>query len=109
MRDGAVAGGEPGAHFVGIVVEGAHAAAIGDAAGFVNDIEAFRPGGIGVVGGVAHVIDAESDRILEALDEIVGDGDALREGLRLGVTDVVLYVGLHFPFVSRMSFADVDG
>jgi hypothetical protein len=90
-------------------MKGAHTAAIGDAAGFVDDVEALGPGGVGVISGVVDVINAESDGIVEAFDEIVGDGDALSERFRLGVADVVLHVGLHLPFVRGMRFADVDG
>src|SRR5580692_4292049 len=97
VLDRAVAGGEPGADLVGIVMEWAHAASVRDAAGFVDDVEAFRPGGVGVVGGVVEVVDAEGDRVVEAFDEIVGDGYALAQRLRLRVADVVLHVGLHLP------------
>ena len=61
MLHSAVAGGEPAADFVGIVMEGPHASAIGDAAGFVDDVEALGPRGVGVIRGVINVVDAESD------------------------------------------------
>jgi hypothetical protein len=105
----AVAGGEPGADFVGIVVERAHSAAIGDAAGFVDHVEPFGPGGVGVIGGVVDVVDAEGDGIVEAFGEVVGDGYALSECFRLGVANVVFHVGLHLPLVGGMGFAHVDG
>ena len=105
----AVAGGEPGADFFRIVMEWSHAAAIGDASGLVDDVEALGPGGVGVVGGVGHVVDAEREREIETLGEIVGDGEALFQRLGLGVTDVFLEVGFHLPFVGGMRFADVDG
>jgi len=54
-------------------MEGAHSAAISDAAGFVDDVEPFGPGGVGVVSGVVDVVYAEGNGIVEALDEIVGD------------------------------------
>jgi hypothetical protein len=82
-----------------------HAAAVRDAAGFVDDVEAFGPGGVGVVGGVVDVVDAERDGVVEALDEIVGDRYALRKSFRLGVTDVVFHIGLHLPLVGRVGFA----
>lgn len=109
MLYGAVTGGEPGAHFLGIVVEGPHAAAIGDAAGFIDDVEALGPCGVGVVGGVAHIVDAEGDGIVKTLDEIIGDSDALGEGFRLGVANIIFDVGLHFPLVGGMSFAYIHG
>jgi hypothetical protein len=105
----AVAAGEPAADLVGIVVERTHAAAIGDVAGFVNDVEAFGPSGVGVIGGVIDVVDAESDWVVEAFNEIVRDSYALSQSFRLGITDVVLHVGLHLPLVSRMSFAHIYG
>jgi len=105
----AVAGGEPSANFLWIVVEWAHAAAIGDASGFIDDVETFGPGGVGVVGGVGHVVDTEGQWEIEALGEIVGDGEALLERLGLSVTDVFLEVGFHLPFVGGMGFAHVDG
>ncbi len=104
----AVAGGEPGADFLWIVMEWSHAAAIGDAGGFVNDIEALGPGCVGVVGSVGHVVDAEGEREIETFGEIVGDGEALFQRFGLGVADVFLEVGLHLPFVGGMRFADVD-
>ena len=109
MFDGAVAGGQPGADFVGVIVKWPHTAAIRNAAGFVDDVEALGPRGIRVIGGVGEVVDAERDGVVEALDEIVGDGHALRESFWLGVTNIILHVGLHLPFVRRVSFADVDG
>ena len=105
----AVAGGEPGAGFIGMVVEGAHAAGVGDFALLIDDVDAFGPGGVGVVRGVGHVIDAEGNWILLALDEVVGDGDALFESFGLGVADVFFDVGLHLPFIGGMRFAHVDG
>ena len=108
MLYGAVADGEPRADFVGVVIERAHPSAIRDVAGFVDDVKAFGPCRVGVVRGVADVIDAEGDGIVEALDEIVGDGHALREGLWLGVTHVVLHVGLHLPLVGGVGFTDID-
>src|SRR6266702_7503564 len=96
--------GEPVPDFLGIVFEGAVAAFVNDTALFVDDVEALGPSGVGVVGGVVHIVDAEGNGIFEALGEVVGDGDALGEGFRLGVADVVfvLFVGLHLPFVERV-------
>ena len=90
-------------------MEGAHASAVGDAAGFVYDVEALGPSGVCVVGGVVDVVDAEGDGVLEAFDEIVGDGDALGKSLRLGVADIIFHIGFHLPFVRGVGFADVDG
>ena len=42
----AVARGQPGAHFFWIVMERAHAAAVGDVAAFVNYVEALGPRGV---------------------------------------------------------------
>jgi len=103
----AVAAGEPAADFVGIVMEGSHAAAIGDATGFVDYVEALGPRGIGVVGGVIDVVDAEGNWVVESLDEIVRDGYALRQSFRLGIANIVLHVGFHLPLVGRMGFADI--
>ena len=109
MLYSAVAGGQPRADFVGIVMERSHAATIGDAARFVDDVEAFGPRRISVVGGVIDVVDAEGNRVVEPLDEIVRDGYALSQSLRLGITDIVLHVGSHLPLIGGMSFAHVDG
>ena len=108
MLHGAVAGGQPSADFFGIVVERAHTAAIGDAARFIDDVEALWPGGVRVVCRVTHVVDAKGDGIFEALDEIVGNGHPLSQALWLGVAYVVLHIGFHLPLVGGMSFADVD-
>ena len=52
--------------------------------------------------------DAPDARLL-ALDEIVGDGDALFQRFRLRVADVFLHVGFHLPLIGGMRFAHVDG
>jgi hypothetical protein len=46
---------------------------------------------------------------MEALDEIVGDGDALRQSLRLRIANVFVHIAFHLPFVLRMGFAYVNG
>ena len=111
MFHGAVTGGKPFADFGRIVIEGAHTAAVGDASAFVNDVETFGPGGVGEVGGVAHVVDSKGQIKFEALDEIVGDNDALCQRFGLRVADVifVFQIRFHLPFVGGMSFAHVDG
>jgi hypothetical protein len=86
-----------------------HAAPIGDASRFIDDVEAFGPRGVSIIGGVVDVVDAEGDGVVEAFDEIVGDRYTLREGFRLGVADVVLYVGFHLPLVGRVGFAYIHG
>lgn len=90
-------------------MKGAHAATIGHMALLVDDVEPLRPGGVRIVSGVADVVDAEDGGVVEALDEIVGDGYALGECFWLRVADVVLHVGVHLPLVSGMRFAYVDG
>ncbi len=104
----AIACGEPAANLIGIVMERSHATTIGDAAGFVDDIEALGPRGVSVIGSVIDVVDPKSDRVVESLDEIIRDSYALSQTLRLGVTDVVFHVGFHLPLVGRMGFAHVD-
>jgi hypothetical protein len=89
-------------------MEGAHAPAIGNAARFVDDVQALGPGGVGGLGGVIDVVDAEGDGVVEALDEIVGNRHALSKVFRLCVADVVFHVGLHLPLVGRVGFAHVD-
>jgi hypothetical protein len=86
-----------------------HAAAVRDAAGFVDDVEALGPGGVSIVGGVVDVVDAEGDRIVESLDEIVCNSNALGQSFRLGVADIILHVGLHLPLVSRVRFTYIHG
>ena len=105
----AVAGGEPSADFGRVIFERAIAAAISDLAIFIDDVEAFRPRGIGVVGGVIHVIDAEGNGILVTFRKIVGDGQAVREIPRLRVANIVFNVGFHLPLVGGMGFANVYG
>jgi len=107
--DFAVAGGQPGADFLGIVVEGTVATAVGDFPFFIEDVEAFGPGGVRIVGGVVHVVDAEGNGIFEALGEIVGDGEAIGKIARLRVANVVLEVGFHLPLIGGVSFANIDG
>ncbi len=90
-------------------MERPHAAAVSDASAFVNDIEPFRPGGVGEVGGVAHIVDAEGQSEFESLDEIVGDKHALLQRFWLRVADFILQVGFHLPFIGGMRLAHVNG
>ena len=109
MFHGSILCREPVANFRGLVVKGAHPSAIGDVPGFVNDVQPLRPRGVGAVRGIAHFVDAEGQRKLEARGEILGDGHALLQRFRLRVADVVFHVGFHLPFVGGMRFADVHG
>jgi hypothetical protein len=92
-----------------MIIEWAQASAIHNLSGFIDDVEAFRPCCVGVISDVVHVVHGERQGEMESLNEIVGDGDSLREGVRLGVADVLIHVRLHLPFIERMSFADIDG
>ena len=105
----AVSRRKPRTNFSRIVVKRPHTAAVSNLAIFVNDVEAFRPGRIGIVGGVVHGIYPEGKRIVEASCEIIGNRQAVGKIARLRVADVVLHVGLHLPLIGRMRFADVDG
>jgi len=73
-------------------VERTEAAAIDDDSGFIEDINALGPSGIDGVGGVGHGIDAEWNRKMESLREIVGDGDALGERFRLRIADAFIHI-----------------
>ena len=77
----------------------------------IDYIETLWPGGIGIIGGVTHIIDAKGEREAESLREVVGDGYALIERLGLRVAHVIalLEVGLHLPLILRMRFSNVDG
>jgi hypothetical protein len=101
---------EPGSDFFRIVFERAVAALVGDAAHLVNHIKALRPGRIGVIGGIAHLVDAERNREVIPRREIVRNGYALCDRLRLRVANVVriLQIRLHLPFVRRMRLAHVN-
>ena len=105
----AVARGEPCARFFRVIVEWAHPAGVRDFALLIDDVNALGPSGVSVVCGVGHVVDAEGQRVFLPLDEIIGDGDALLEGSRLRVADILFHVGFHLPLVGRMRFAHVDG
>jgi hypothetical protein len=107
---GAIARGQPFAHFGWIVIERAHSAAVSDSPTLINDVKTLRPGGVGIIGGVAHVVDAERKGKLESLRKIIGDDQALFQRFRLRVADVILFlqVGFHLPFVGGMRFANVN-
>src|ERR1700728_3657390 len=92
-----------------MVIEGTHTTGVGDASALVNDVNALRPRGIGVVGGIAHVVDPKGNRVLQALNEIVGNGDALLQSFRLRVAHIFLHVRFYLPLVGGVRFADVDG
>ena len=56
-----------------------------------------------------HVVHANGQREVEALDEIVDDGEALGERPRLRIADAFIHVAFHLPFVLRMRFANING
>ncbi len=104
-----VASGEPFAGFFWFVVEWADAAAVGDVAALINDVNAFGPGGVRVIGGVAHVVDSEGQGEFESFRKIIRDHHTLLERFWLGVTNVVFYIRFHLPFVGGMRLANVNG
>ncbi len=71
-------------------MERSHTAAVSDASALVNDVEPFRPGRVGQVRGVAHIVDAEGQSEFESLDKIIGDKHALPESFWLRVADTIL-------------------
>lgn len=71
-------------------LERSQPAAIYDFSGFIEDINALRPAGIDGVGSIGHGIHAERNWKMESLNEIVGDGHALLERLRLRVADSLI-------------------
>ncbi len=111
MSYGAVAGGEPFAGFFRCVIERTDPAAIGDAAALIDDVNAFRPRGVGIIGGVGHVVDTEGQTEFESLHEIIRDRHTLFECFRLCVADVIfiLQIRFHLPLVGGMRFANVNG
>ncbi len=109
MFYGSVARGQPVAGFFWFVIERPDSAAVGDVAALVNNVNSFGPCGVCIIGSVAHIIDSERQGEFESLGEIICDHHALLERFRLGVADVVLYVGLHLPLISGMRFAHVNG
>ena len=100
---------KPRPDFVRVILERSHPAAICHVSSLINDVEPFRPRGVGEISAIAHVIDTERNGILEALREIIRDGQALFQRFRLCVTDILFHVGLHLPFVGGMRFPHVDG
>lgn len=98
---------QPRASFFRMVVEWPDPAAIHQLSRFIDDVNPFRPAGIKVVRQIVHRIDPERKREVEPLCKIVGDSDALRERLRLRITDALIHVRLHLPLVQRMRFANV--
>ena len=78
-------------------------------ADLIDDVNAFGPGGVRVIGGIAHVVDAEWQGEFESFREIIRDDYALLERFRLGVANVILQIGFHLPFVGGMRFANVNG
>ncbi len=109
MFHATVARGQPFAGFFRLVIEWTHAAAVRDMATLVDDVNAFRPRGVRVVRGVAHVVDAEGQGKFESLDEIIRDNYPLFQRFRLRIANVVLQIGFHLPFIRGMRFANVHG
>ena len=92
-----------------MIVEWPDPAAIHNLSFFINDVYALRPRRIRVIRNVVHVIHREGNWEVETLDEIVSDGHALFGSMRLRVTNTLINVRLHLPFVERMRFANIHG
>lgn len=90
-------------------MERPHPSAIRDVACSIDDVQPLWPRRVSAVRRIAHVIDAKRQRKFVARGEILGDGHALFQRLRLRVANVIFHVGLHLPFVGGMRFADVHG
>ncbi len=101
---------EPFAHFFRLVFKRPHPAFVRDAPIFVDDIEPLGPGGIRIVRGVTHFINAERNPEFKSLREVIRDRHALLHGSWLRVANVVLFllIALHLPLVGGMSFAHID-
>ena len=100
---------QPGAGFLRMVIKWPQPAAVNDFPRLIDNVDTLGPAPVGEVGGFVHVVHAEGQREMEALDEIVGDGHALGQSLRLRVANVFVHIAFHLPFVLRMRFADVNG
>jgi hypothetical protein len=100
---------QPGARFFGMIVKGTESASIGDFPGFIDDVNALGPSSVGEVCRFAHVIHANGQREVEALDKIVGDGHALSERLRLRIANAFVHIAFHLPFILGMRFANING
>jgi hypothetical protein len=92
-----------------MVIERPNPTAISDLALFIDDVNALRPRGIGVIGDIVHIIHAEGNWEVKALDEIVGNGHALLRAMRLRVADILIHIRFHLPLVERMRFANIYG
>ena len=99
---------KPGARFAGMIIERPHSPAINDVTILAHDVDTFGPRRISVIGCVVHFIYAEGQRVMEALDKIVGDYDSLFERFWLGITNIILNVGLHLPFIRRMRLTHIN-
>src|SRR5439155_14788473 len=90
---------EPGLHLLGVIAEGTGLPLVCDGAGLVHDVEALRPAGVDLVGGVSHRVHRERDAVAKAPDEVVRDLEPLLERARLRVAHVLALVRRHLPFV----------
>ena len=100
---------EPSASLFRVVVKGAQSATVGDFPGLIDDVNTLRPPAVSQIGGFVHVIYGNRQREVEALDEVVSNGDALRKRLRLRIANALVHVTLHLPFVLGMRFANING
>ena len=92
-----------------MVIKRPQPAAVDDFPRLIDDVNTLGPASVGKVGGFVHVVHAEGQREMEAPDEVVGNGNALHQSLRLRVANVFVHIAFHLPFVLRMGFADVNG
>lgn len=70
---------QPGARFAGFVIERPHSPAISDVTILPHDVDTFGPRCVRAIGGIVHFVYAKGQRIMKALDKIIGNHNALFE------------------------------
>jgi hypothetical protein len=91
-----------------VIPERARLSLVEDHAFLIDDVEPFGPARIERVGGILDRVDDHRDLVMEALDEIVRDGDALGGRLGLRITDLFFFIRVHLPLVGGMRLLDVE-
>ena len=74
----------------------------------VNYIETVGPAGVGLLRGIAEIIDYGRKLYPEILHTGVGDGSSFFEGVRRSEYHIFLFVNRHLPHITGVRLLDVD-
>ena len=99
---------EPGPDLFRLEAPWTGGSGVGDLAITTDDVESFRPRGIGDVNAVVHVVDNTGHGQAQCCGALLSDFAPCEYIHWLGEHNAFVDIGIHLPFIARVCFLDVD-